>query len=153
MQSMYRSIMSIHNFIRNRTAPHANGCDPLLRKIPESLRKLQLLVVGIDDVFSKPVVRDLFLLELLVEPVEHDAEQEAADDCRAEHGERDGVAATVAVGWQAPDVGAGNVADLAERVDHGDGDGAFGGWAWEGGADPGVEDDEPGGCVSDAYFA
>jgi hypothetical protein len=115
---------------------------PSLRKIPEPLSKLQLLIVRIDNIFSKAIVRDLFLLELAVESVEHDAEQEAADDRRAKHGQRDGVAAAVAVGWQAPDVGAGDVADLAESVDHGDGDGAFGGRAWEGGADPGVEDDE-----------
>ena len=82
------------------------------------------------------------LLELPVETVEHDAEQEAAEDRGAEHGERDGVAAAVAVGRQRPDVGASDVADLAEGVDHGDCHGAFGGGTGEGGGDPGVEDDE-----------
>jgi len=84
------------------------------------------------------------LLELPVEAVEHDAEQEAAEDRCAEHGERDGVAAAVAVGGQGPDVGASDVADLTEGVDHGDCDGALGGRAGEGGGDPGVEDDESG---------
>ena len=84
------------------------------------------------------------LLELPVEAVEHDAEQEAAEDRCAEHGERDGIAAAVAVGGQGPDVGAGDVTDLAEGVDHGDGDGALRGRASEGGGDPGVEDDEAG---------
>ena len=86
------------------------------------------------------------LLELFVEAVQHDAEQEAADDRSAEHGERDSVATAEAVGGQRPDVGAGDVADLAESVDHSDGDGAFSGRTGEGGGDPGVEDDETGKC-------
>ena len=95
-------------------------------------------------VFSQTIVRDFLLLELPVEAVEHDAEEEAAHDGGAEHGECDCVAAAEAVGRQAPDVGAGDVADLAEGVDHGNRDGAFGGRAGEGGGDPGVEDDEAG---------
>jgi hypothetical protein len=134
------SMVSMHNFMTNLPLPSST-----LRKIPEPLSKLQLLIIRIDNIFAKPIVRDLFLLQLLVKPIEHNAEQEAADDRRAEHGQRDGVAAAVAVGRQAPDVGAGDVANLAESVDHGDGDGAFGWGAREGGADPGVEDDETGG--------
>jgi hypothetical protein len=136
MQCMCIVSMISMPYLHNYPGPTNTQCKTLLsstlRKIPEPLSKLQLLVVRIDNVFTKPIVRDLFLLQLFIKAIEHHAEQEAADDRRAKHGQRDGVAAAVAVGRQAPDVGAGDVADLAESVDHGDGDGAFGWGAREG---------------------
>ena len=120
-----------------------------LNKIPEPLSQLQLLIALTHAIIanhiltrSSTIIRDLLALELPVQAREHVAEQEAADDRGAEHGEGDGVAAAEAVGRQAPDVGAGDVADLAEGVDHGDCDGAFGWGPGEGGGDPGVEDYE-----------
>jgi len=118
-----------------------------LNKIPKALSQLQLLIVGVNSssailVDIGAVVSDFLQLELLVEAREHGAEDEAADDGGREHGKGDGVAAAEAVGRQAPNVGAGDVADLREGVDHGDRYRALGGRAREGGADPGVEDDE-----------
>lgn len=118
-----------------------------LNKIPKALSQLQLLIVRVNSssailVDIGAVVSDFLQLELLVEAREHGAEDEAADDGGSEHGEGDGVAAAEAVGRKAPDVGAGDVADLREGVDHGDCYRTLGGRAREGGADPGVEDDE-----------
>ncbi|SPQ20467.1 bb9c0dee-6315-4aed-9e05-cb89f535090d, partial [Thermothielavioides terrestris] len=87
-------------------------------------------------------------LEAAVRAHEHEAEGEAAEDGDAEHGGDDAVALAVAVVGQVPDVGPGHVAELAEGVDHGDGDGALGRRARERGRDPRVEDDEAaGGCA------
>lgn len=84
----------------------------------------------------------LGLFELLVEVLEEHAESIAADDGDAEHGCHDTVALAVAVFGEIPDVGAGDVTELTEGVDHGDGDGTLGWRTGEGCTDPGVEDDE-----------
>lgn len=86
----------------------------------------------------------LALLELLVEVVEHHAEDEASDNGDTKHGRDNTITLAVSACLETPDVRAGNVTELGKGVDESDGDGTLGRGTREGGTDPGVEDDETG---------
>lgn len=85
----------------------------------------------------------LALLEFLVQALEQGLEPPGAQDGDAEHGRDDAVALPVPVVLEAPDVAAGHVAQLRERVDQRDGHGPLRRGARERRADPRVEHDEP----------
>lgn len=92
--------------------------------------------------FSIP--RGLLLLKLLVKIDQDHTEDPEADNGNAVHGSDDTVALAVSVLLEIPDVRAGDVTELTECVDQSESDGTLGWGSREGGADPGVEDDEAG---------
>lgn len=87
--------------------------------------------------------RRLTGLRLLVETDKYDAEGVSTSDGDAKHGQDDAVTLWGSVLIEVPDVGAGNVALLAEAIDHDDG---FGVLCWqmqEESADPRVKTMNP----------
>lgn len=66
------------------------------------------------------------MFQLLVESGKHHADDPASDNRSSKHGSDNPVALTVAILREIPHIGSGNVAELTEGIDHGDGHGALG---------------------------
>lgn len=85
------------------------------------------------------------IIQPLIQPHQNDLEDKASQNRHAKHGRHDAITVPEAVVRHVPDVASRDVAELRERVDHGDCDGALGWGARERGGNPRVEYDEA--CV------
>lgn len=122
-----------------------------LNQIPKALTHPQRLILTLHKhhlprlpIRMLRIPLRLLLLQLLIQINQNHPENPESDNRHAVHGRHDAVALAVPILLETPHVRAGHVAELAEGVDEGQCDGALGGGSREGGADPGVEDDEAG---------
>lgn len=125
LESFIKAIIAYTGFRKNLSSSEATDLETChLSQVAEALAQLQLLVSGVHSI-RLSLVQSFLALQLLVEPGKHELEAIAADNGDTKHGSGDAIAGTVVVCLVEPDVGARNVSDLTESVDHGNRDGTL----------------------------